>query len=318
MMIIYKKGDTFVDANGKRASPTYIKFAKSIYIAPAYTQVEVHTDPRDKILYTAIDAGGKKQYFYKQFWHDQRDRQKFCKMIDFGRKMPLLKKDIDEKLKTPGWPAEKIAALQLRIIMMCNFRVGNESKTNSTGMSTLRSKHLKISNSPKHRRADIKFIGKSKMENQCSIEDGKVYQLLKELSQLRAKNHNDYVFIDDTGKRVDSHKINGYLKNFGDFTSKNFRTWLAGTGFIKYVQDIDPHTVTTEKDKKSVIREAVKAVAAQLHHTPAICKKKYIYPDLIELYSKDPVNFIERCVKDDHDASFIRFLEAKCGKHNKK
>jgi DNA topoisomerase-1 len=274
-------------------------------------------DPADKILYTGYDVKGKKQYFYKQFWNDAREREKFCHMIEFGRQMPGLRQDIEKQLNKKEWDTEKSIALQLKIITMCNFRVGNlidGENTKSTGISTLKNVHVKI-----NKKTDIKFIGKSGIENQCTIEDKKVISLLKELKE--GGKNGDYLFTDDKKNRISSCKVNGYLKKFGNFTSKNFRTWVANTAFIREMLKLET-APSSEKEKKTAVKDAVKSVAQQLHHTPAICKKKYIYPELIETFMKDPGIFMQRLRSKtdsnknadlrEEERAFIAFLQKDC------
>jgi len=313
--IVYrnKKGDgyIFTDASGKEVKDKKtLTFATSFYIAPAYVNVEIHTNPNDKILYTGIDVGGKKQYFYKDFWHKQRDRKKFCHMIQFGKAFPKIKADINKLLQKKRWNINKMIALQLKIMMLCNFRIGNilnGKKNKSTGISTLKSKHLYF------RKNDtlIKFIGKSTVENRCLLKDKEVIKLIKDLSNKRSSG---YLFMDSKGnKRVDAVTVNKFLKRYGDFTSKDFRTWIANTSFIAGVTANNiPDTITA---RKSAAKESIKNTAEQLHHTPSICKKKYIYPGLLNMYIDNPTKFkklVGANYNNSPESAFIAFMQKAC------
>jgi len=312
-----KNGYVFKNSAGKTIKDKkLLKFAQSFYIAPAYKNVEIHPDPKDKILYTAIDVGGKKQYFYKEFWHNKQDRKKFCHMIEFGKAMPKIKKQISKDLAAKRWTQDRIVALQLKIMILCNFRVGNlinGNKTKSTGISTLKRKHLFYSNNG-NKPVEIKFIGKSGIENQCTVKDKQVIKLIKELAKSRKKG--DYLFVNGNGTRIDSVAINKYLKQFGEFTSKDFRTWVANTQFIKGALSNKnaPSEAITARKKEA--REAVKGAAEQLHHTVAICKKRYIYPKLFELYVEEPKKFMKILEKvyrkNGEEKAFVQFMESNC------
>ena len=54
-------------------------------------------------------------------------------------------------------------------------------------------------------------------------------------SKFRKVKKNDSIFIyrkENNWYKLKSTDVNKYLKKFGNFTSKNFRTWVANLGFI--------------------------------------------------------------------------------------
>ena len=292
MRYVYKKGDHYVNDDGKKVTDKRVLAqVQKIYIAPAYTEVKIDLDPKSKILYTALDKGGKRQYFYKPFWNEAQDRKKFCKLIEFGEQMPKIKQDITKLLTTPGWSLDKLIAIQLQLMLLCNFRVGNEysnKRTESVGISTLRGEHLVFKKA-----LIIEFIGKSHQLNRCELTEKRIVRLLNE---LRARAGDGLLFVDDDGVHADSVRINNFLKQYGPFTSKEFRTWVANTVYIDSIK-VAPD-----------VKTAVKNVAEQLHHTTAICKKKYIHPALIELYhdtNRPPM-------KANADKVFVTFLKERC------
>ena len=74
---------------------------------------------------------------------------------------------------------EKQIALILKLIMDCNFRVGNEKyckENNSFGVTTLQKKHIKI----KDNKVTIDFNGKKNVRNTCTIRNKKLVKTLKQ------------------------------------------------------------------------------------------------------------------------------------------
>ena len=57
----------------------------------------------------------------------------------------------------------------------------------------------------------------------------------------------------------------------------------------------------------AVIKECVQKVADKLHHTPEVCKKNYLFPELIEFYLKDKNKFM-KFFKTNIDKQFTLFL----------
>jgi DNA topoisomerase-1 len=113
-----------------------------------------------------------------------------------------------------------------------------------------------------------------------------------------------FQYRDDDGQRraIDSADVNEYLHQVTgqDFTSKDFRTW---NGTVLAVQALQTCGVgeSAAHAKKAVV-EAMKTVAAQLGNTPAICRKCYVHPAVIEAYLEGSLlDMLQRLGEPDPD-----------------
>ena len=93
---------------------------------------------------------------------------------------------------------------------------------------------------------------------------------------------------------VTSADVNEYIREAtgGDFTAKNFRTW--GASVIAFDQMLS--AAEGEKTKIS-LKTVLEPVAEALGNTPAISRKSYVHPKLIEVARerpRDPLNGMER------------------------
>jgi DNA topoisomerase-1 len=88
----------------------------------------------------------------------------------------------------------------------------------------------------------------------------------------------EYLNGDGTPHTVSSEDVNDYIREAtgGDFTAKHFRTW--GASLLAF-----EHILATAKEGKLSLKPMLEAVAAALGNTPAISRKSYIHPALIEL-----------------------------------
>ena len=309
------KGNKVVDK-------TTLEYIKSLRIPPAYEDVKINLNKNSKLLVTGHDIKGKKQYIYNPKWIEMRSQKKFCKMIGFGPKIAKIDKDIDRLLNMRGFPKDKLIAMILRIIMICHFRIGNpigKDVYNSYGVSTLNRTHFKMSGST----VVIDFLGKRGVRNICKIKDKQMVRLLNDLKG-RVRNNKEEIFWynSDVSKYkvcVNSSDVNDYLKQYGDFTTKDFRTWYANLYFINEVVKLGP-IPDTETGRKKYAREGIKKGADSLHHTIAISKKKYISNDLINLYIDHPKkfkqvvlkNYVKNGTLDKASNAFIQFLKYYC------
>ena len=308
----------YYDKDGKQIKDkNYIKkCTEGVYISPAYNDVKINLDKNAKILAIGYDVKGRAQYVYnKDFVKSQQDK-KFNHMVDFGKKFKTINKKINEDLYSVKDSKEKQIAIILRLIMECHFRVGNErysKQNNSYGTTTLELKHMKF----KKNEVVIDFIGKKKVRNVCTVKNKKVVKSLKE--KRRTRNKNDRIFSYRKGSKyydINSKDVNKYLKQFGKFTAKNFRTWGANIEFIcKLLHYCKTTDCTIKKNNQKVLKDSVKFVAEKLHNTEAVCKSNYLDPELIMLFTNDVNKFKELFYKnnkinrDDIYKYYVSFLE---------
>lgn len=94
-----------------------------------------------------------------------------------------------------------------------------------------------------------------------------------------------FQFVADDGQPVpvSSSEVNAYIKDAtgGDFTAKHFRTWGASAIFFEQL--------CSRGDVAKVgLKTALEPVADALGNTPAISRKSYVHPTLIEAVKANP------------------------------
>lgn len=260
------------------------KHLEGFYVPPAYDDVEINMNKKAKVLAIGFDDKNRPQYIYNKTFVIKQSKKKFEKLIEFGYNYKKIYNKINKDLNSRKDTKEKEIATILKIIIDCNFRIGNDKYTkdnNSYGVSTLEKKHI----IDKNGKIIINFIGKKGVENECIVKDKKVIKSLKK----KKKSKNKRIFSYKKNNRnfnIQSKDVNKYLKDLGDFTTKNFRTWNANLELIKEL-------IYSEDDSNNIMKECIKNVAFKLHHTPSICKKNYLDPKLIEFYNNYSDEFIE-------------------------
>src|SRR5919197_4987462 len=88
-------------------------------IPPAWTEVSVSRSPSAKVQAVGKDKAGRWQYRYNDRAVVERERNKYDRLVAFGRALPRLRKEIDRGLALPGLPREKVMACILRILSTC-------------------------------------------------------------------------------------------------------------------------------------------------------------------------------------------------------
>ena len=278
---------TYTDKYGKKIKNPKLNF----YIPPAYRDVQINLNSKAKILAIGRDDRDRSQYIYNPKAIKKSSKGKFKRLINFGKNYDKIINHIERDFSKRGESKNKQIAMILKIIMDCNFRIGNDRYTrdnNSFGVSTLKCKHVKR----KRNMVLIDFIGKKGVRNTCVVKNKKIRNNL--LTQKKNKQSDDRIFIYDNVE-IKSTDVNEYLKRLGNYTTKNFRTWGANTELIRSLLDDNDLT------------QSVDMVAQKLHHTSAICKKNYIDPKLIDFYERNEKRF-KTYFRGDVNKRFAQFL----------
>lgn len=259
-------------------------YLEGLYIPPAYDDVEINKNKNSKILAIGYDEKDRPQYIYNKNFVKKQNKKKFEKLIEFGYNYKKIFNKINRDLNSNEESKNKEIATILKIIIDCNFRIGNDKYTkdnNSYGVSTLENKHIVERNG----QVIINFIGKKGVENECVVKDRKIKASLKKKKSEKKKRIFSYK-KNNRNYNIQSTDVNKYLKDLGNFTTKNFRTWNANLELIKALLNHDI-------DSKNVLKECIAGVAFKLHHTPSICKKNYLEPKLMDFYKDYPDEFID-------------------------
>ena len=280
------KGDDFefFDTTGKKITDeTRVLRIKRLAVPPAYKDVWICPKANGHLQATGIDARGRKQYRYHEKWREARDETKYERMVIFGAALPKIRKRVDEDLALAGLPKNKVLATIISIMERTFIRIGNEEyarENKSYGLTTMRNRHVKVTGT----KLRFNFRGKSGVEHQVDVADRRLARIVKKVQELPGQDLFGFVDENDEVHGVSSQDVNDYLQEITgeDFTAKDFRTW-AGT--VLAAVALNAHeTFQTKKEAKLNVKNAIAAVSKILGNTPAVCRKCYVHPAVLETY----------------------------------
>ena len=251
---------------------------RALAIPPAWSSVWICTLPEGHLQATGRDARGRKQYLYHAAWREIRDGTKFHRLPKFAAALTNIRRRVDRALKMPGLPREKVLATVIRLLDVANLRVGNAEYANangSFGLTTLRNRHVQVAG----QRLKLSFRGKSGVRHEAVVRDERLTRIVKRCSELPGQLLFQYLNGHGEPQPITSSDVNRQLQEWTgtDFTAKDFRTWAGSVAFLRIATEVNG-------DKLS-LAGAVEAVARHLGNTPAICRKHYIHPALLERYA---------------------------------
>lgn len=256
---------------------------RSLAIPPAYQDVWICTSANGYLQATGRDAKKRKQYRYHPHWRETRDETKYEHVMAFGAALPHVRERVDADLARPGMPREKVLATIVRLLETTLIRIGNEqyAKENQHyGLTTLQAEHVDVTGATLH----FHFVGKSGKEHTIDLKDKKLASIVGRLQHLPGQEVFQYMGGDGTLHSIASEDVNAYLHEIAgsEFTAKDFRTW-AGTVLASLaLQEFEAFGSATQAKKN--ITDAIKTVSQRLGNTPAVCRKCYVHPAIVESY----------------------------------
>jgi DNA topoisomerase IB len=86
------RGFSYTRANGDAVkAPETLERISALVIPPALVDVWICPWPHGHIQVLGTDKAGRRQYLYHEAWRRPRDRQKFERVLDFGRSLPRIR-----------------------------------------------------------------------------------------------------------------------------------------------------------------------------------------------------------------------------------
>jgi DNA topoisomerase I len=281
-----KNGTAFqyFDDDGHRVTdPKTLGRIKRLAIPPAWTDVWISPYDNGHIQATGRDARGRKQYRYHPDWSAVRDENKYERMVAFGNALPKIRRRVAADLRSRGLGRNKVLAAVVRLLETTLIRIGNEeyAKTNhSFGLSTMKDRHVRIAHGDLH----FEFRGKSGVKHEIDLHDPRLASIVRQAQDLPGQDLFQYLDENHQPQKISSEDVNAYLREIAgeEFSAKDFRTW-AGTVLAALALSQFEKFDTKAQAKKNLVA-AIEHVAERLGNTPAVCKKCYIHPVILNSY----------------------------------
>jgi len=108
-----------------------------------------------------------------------------------------------------------------------------------------------------------------------------VANIVRRCRDLPGQRLLQYVDGDEI-KSIGSRDVNAYLGlvTSSGFTAKTFRTWGASMIAFGYLRRVDPPSSAREYDRQR--NQAIRMASEHLHNTPAVCRRSYVHPAIID------------------------------------
>jgi DNA topoisomerase-1 len=255
-----------------------------LVIPPAWKKVWICPYPNGHIQAVGTDAAGRRQYLYHQRWQEERNEEKFDRVLEMSAALPDMRRQIAADLRGRGLARDRVLALALHLLDLGYFRAGGEQyaeENNSYGIATLLCEHVSM----QKQAVEFDYPAKSGVRRTLLIDDPEVVRSVRAL--LRRPDRTDRLLVcRNSSGWIDLHAddLNARFKELvGDqHTVKDLRTWHGTVlGAAAFVDADPPVNKTVIKRVESAV---MKEVAEELGNTPAVARSSYVDPRVVEGY----------------------------------
>jgi DNA topoisomerase I len=279
------KGFSYHDHDGAPVTdPQTLERINALVIPPAWKKVWISPYANGHIQAVGTDAAGRKQYLYHLQWQEERNEEKFDRVLQMSTALPEMRRQIAADLRARGLGRDRVLALALHLLDLGYFRAGGEQyaeENNSFGIATLLCEHVSL----QKKAVEFDYPAKSGVRRTLTIDDPEVVRSVRAL--LRRPESNGRLLAcrnSDCWTDIHSDDLNARFKQLvgEDYSVKDLRTWhgtvLAATAFV----DADPPV--NQKVIKRVESAVMKEVSEALGNTPAVARASYVDPRVVHAY----------------------------------
>ncbi len=313
---IYRKGTpgkfSYEDNKGNSITDEpVLERIQKLVLPPAWRNVWISPQKNGYLQAVGVDVAGRKQYRYHPDWVKRRSNEKYFRLLEFGKALPNVRKQVEKDLRRRELDERKVLAICVKVLQETLIRIGSpayEKNYNSYGLSTLKDQHFK----EKDKATYLCFVGKKGVKQEVRLTDKRLTKLVRKCKDIPGQELFQFYTNDNERKAVESGMINQYIREItnDDFTAKDFRTW---GGTLEAMRQLAICTrENPEMPAKKLVVEALDCVAAKLGNTRAVCKSAYVYPILLEAFEAgDLQRYLKRiAITEDDEKKALRNDEA--------
>ena len=190
-----------------------------------------------------------------------------------------------EDLRRHELDEPRVLACSVRLLDLGLFRIGSEEYAEhggGLGLATLDKQHVKVRDDA----MTFDYPAKSGVRRRHTVVDAEARAVIASLKRRRGGGEQLLAYRRGRGwSPIRSEEINEYIKRHlgEEFSAKDFRTWNA-TVLAAVVLAGRHNGAGTKGPRKRVVDGAVRQVAQMLGNTPAVARRSYIDPRVIDRY----------------------------------
>ena len=270
--------------------PELVDRIRALAVPPAWRDVWICPHPNGHIQAVGTDDAGRRQYLYHEHWRRSRDEEKHRRVVALAKRLPELRAAIDADLCTAGLGRTRVLAGALRMLDRGVFRTGGEEYAQdgkngpgTRGVATLLRGDVTV------QAGTIQFCypAKGNIERRVQIRDPSLATLITALRRNRRDEDRLFTYREGKERRaVRAEDVNERLRELAgeEFSAKDLRTWHATVLAAVLVANEGPPP--SARARKRTEKAMLTEVAEQLGNTPAVARRSYVDPRVLEAWER--------------------------------
>lgn len=275
-----------MDATGRPVGDkAALERTRLLAIPPAWTDVQVASDPLAHIQACGTDAAGRRQYVYHPDWEARRVRRKQKQLQLMMEALPRLRRRVRADLASEAGSKVLAQAIAVALLDGTAMRIGRERYLESSGTrgaGTLFARDVRVTGD----QVCLSFPAKSGRTASYCVDDDRLAQAVAAIKSVPGRRLLMYRDAEGKARNLRTEDINRYLRDAGGvgITAKDFRTFHASARAAEALAGLA--RAESESGRKRQVAGVMRQVASFLQNTPAVCRSSYVAPCLISLFEK--------------------------------
>jgi DNA topoisomerase-1 len=280
------RGFRYLDQHGSRLDEVHVERIRALVIPPAWREVWICPWPNGHIQATGLDEAGRRQYRYHDQWRRDRDGQKFDRCLELAPALPDFRRTVAADLSDRGYRRERVLAVALRMLDHGVFRVGGDEyveQHGTHGAATLLREHVCV----RKGLVVFDFPAKGNIDRAFALPDPLLAKAVNSLRHARSGTDRLLAYRErGTWRQVHAEDVNLRFKELvGEgYSVKDLRTWNATV--LAAAELAASPAPGSARARHRVETAMFRAVAEHLGNTPAVAKKSYVDPRLLDRYAE--------------------------------
>ena len=280
------QGFGYVMADGRvvRDAKALSRFSR-LAVPPAYVEVRLAADERAHLQAIGRDAAGRLQYRYHPEWETVRNSRKARRLARLAAAMPSIRRQVGACLASKSPSRAFALAAVIDLVARTAIRAGSRryvAAHGTRGATTLLKSHVRV----KGVMVALSFNGKLGKPVNVMVRGSQLASAIRALQKIPGKALFQYRGDDGCIHAVRRADVNAYLKDLAGvpISLKDFRTSAATDIVLAELSAIERGT--SERKRKTQIKNAMAVAADVLANTPAICRKSYVHDVVVEAFER--------------------------------
>jgi DNA topoisomerase I len=280
-------------AGNKITDPDVIGRIRSLAIPPAWTDVWICPLANGHIQAVGTDAAGRRQYLYHDHWRVVQDSLKYDRVLRLAARLPRMRRAVSADLARQGLGRERVLAAALRMLDLAVFRIGSDQyaphgddEEGTFGLATLRCEHVRVRRGV----VSVDYVGKGGIRHSVVLTDPDLHRIVIALRRGRDPADELLGYRTPQGWRdLRAEDVNARIKELvgEEFTAKDLRTWSATVlAAVSLAAACASGPPASQRARQRAVVAAMREVAEHLGNTPAVARKSYVDPRVIECFEQ--------------------------------